>query len=75
MIINLQLNILRYLSVDVLAAPCMEVRRGMIVTLGLILGYQEFVEIGIRLAAADYILAVTEWVSGEARAIRNLAKH
>ena len=75
MIINLQLNILRYLSVDGLAAPCMEVRRGMIVTLGLILGYQEFVEIGIRLAATAYILAVTEWVSGETRAIRNLAKH
>ena len=66
---------MRYLSVDGLAAPCMEVRRGMIVTLGLILGYQEFVKIGIRLAAADYIPAVTEWVSGKAGAIRNLAKH
>lgn len=66
---------MRYPSVDGLAAPCMEVRRGLIETLGLILGYQEFVEIGIRLAAAAYIPAVTEWVSGEARAIRNLAKH
>ena len=53
----------------------MEIRRGLTVALGLILGYQEFVEIGIRPAAAAYILAVTERVSGEAGAIRNLAKH
>ena len=66
---------MRYLSVDGLAAPCMEIRRGRTAALGSILGYQEFVEIGIRLAAAAYIPAVTERVSGEVGAIRNLAKH